>query len=219
MPFTTYDELQTSVASWLNRTDLTTQIPDFISLNEAVMNRLLKTADMEQETTLATVGGVATVAVPTGFCGLRGMRIQVNGIWRDLQVLPLQPSLYNYTEASYPVAVTVVGSNFQFRPIPNGVYSITLNWYGKFSPLSSSNTSNWILASHPDAYLYGTLAQAEPWLKNDNRARDTWIPAFNSIIDQINDDDLDTRMRSAKLRVDSGLNYPRRFNVYNGYGA
>lgn len=219
MPFSTYDELKTSIASWLNRTDLTSQIPDFITLNEVAMNRLLKTANMEQETTLATTTGVATIAVPTGFCGIRGMRIFVNGVWNDVEVLPLQPSLYDYVYTNYPVAVTVVGSNFEFRPIPNGVYQIVLNWYGKFTPLSSSNPSNWILADHPDAYLYGSLLQAEPFLMNDDRAKNTWAPAFKEIIEQINDDDRDTRMRSAKLRADTGLTYPRRFNVYNGWGA
>ena len=42
MALTTYAELKTSVGDWLNRSDLTTAIPDFISLAEAQIERNLR---------------------------------------------------------------------------------------------------------------------------------------------------------------------------------
>ena len=39
MAITTYDELKTSVADFLNRDDLTSVIPDFITMAEADLNR------------------------------------------------------------------------------------------------------------------------------------------------------------------------------------
>ncbi len=46
MALTTYTELKASIADWLNRTDLTTTIPDFISLAEAQIERTLRTRQM-----------------------------------------------------------------------------------------------------------------------------------------------------------------------------
>ena len=69
MPLSNYSELQASVADWINRDDLTDQIPDFITLCEASMQRRLLTFNMEATTTLQTVANTATLAVPTGFNG------------------------------------------------------------------------------------------------------------------------------------------------------
>jgi hypothetical protein len=40
----------------------------------------------------------------------------------------------------------------------------------KIPALSDSNTSNWVLASHPDVYLYGSLAEAFKYSMDDEQA-------------------------------------------------
>ena len=42
MALTTYAELKSSIADWLNRDDLTSAIPDFISLAEAEFQRSIR---------------------------------------------------------------------------------------------------------------------------------------------------------------------------------
>lgn len=59
MTISTYAELQTSVASWLHRADLTSQIPDFITLAESKLNRKLR---LRAQETTATGTVSATVA-------------------------------------------------------------------------------------------------------------------------------------------------------------
>src|SRR5262245_10780943 len=63
MAISTYSELQTAVANWLNRTDLTERIPEFVALAEAQMNRRLRVRQMvtRAEATLAS----AFVDVPS----------------------------------------------------------------------------------------------------------------------------------------------------------
>jgi hypothetical protein len=46
MALSTYAELKTSIGDWLNRSDLTSVIPDFISLAEAQVERTLRTRQM-----------------------------------------------------------------------------------------------------------------------------------------------------------------------------
>ena len=56
MPLTTYDELKASIADFLNRSDLTNAIPDFISLAEKRLNRDIRHWRMENRATASASG-------------------------------------------------------------------------------------------------------------------------------------------------------------------
>lgn len=215
MAITTYSELQDAIAKWLIRTDLTTRIPDFISLCEATMQRLLTTADMEVSTTLTTTANSPLVALPTGFNGVRRLRILKTNYYDDVQIVTLEPSLYDGTIPAPPVVASIVGSNLYLKPTPDSAYSLPLDYYAKFTPLSGSSATNWILTNHPDAYLYGSLLQSAPYL-NDSRLS-IWREAFQAVIDQINTEDKRIRFGQMKLRVDPALTSTRRYGAWRGY--
>jgi len=73
MAIGTYAELQTAVANWLDRGDLTARIPEFIDLAEARMNRVLRLQLMVNvdTTTLGAastlVAGTRDYALPSGY--------------------------------------------------------------------------------------------------------------------------------------------------------
>ena len=73
MALTTFAGLKSSIADWLNRSDLTTQIPDFIALAEADFNAKLRIRQMEQIDAI-TIDS-ETESVPTGFIGVRSLYI------------------------------------------------------------------------------------------------------------------------------------------------
>lgn len=218
MPFTTQAELYTAIADWLDRDDLTTRIPDFVTLNEVTMNRIFNTAEMEvQSTALTTSSSVPTVTLPTGFMQIRRLRVLIGSTYRDVQIVPLEPSLDSgMTPGGYPVVASVVGSSLYFKPQPNGAYPLLLNYYAKFAVLTST-TTNWILDEHPDAYLYGSLLQSAPFIGTDERLP-LWKEAFEAAVQQINDEDTAKRFGSMKLRADVALTTPPQFNVYTGWG-
>ena len=67
MAIGTYAELQTAVANWLDRDDLTDRIPEFIALAEAKMNRNLRISLMENVSTAITMAaGHGTIAFLLG---------------------------------------------------------------------------------------------------------------------------------------------------------
>ena len=72
MAINTYATLQPAVANWLDRSDLSDRIPEFIALGEPRMKRLLRLAIMlnVDETTLGgadkLVGGTRDYALPSG---------------------------------------------------------------------------------------------------------------------------------------------------------
>ena len=65
-------------------------------------------------------------------------------------------------------------------PTPDVDYSYEVLYYERVQPLDSSNQSNWFTQYAPQALLYGTLLQAMPFLKNDER-----MPMWQSNYDRI----------------------------------
>jgi hypothetical protein len=66
-------------------------------------------------------------------------------------------------------------------PPPDGVYTVKLLYYSAPAYLSSSNTSNTFLTTAPDALLYASLIEAEPYLYNDARIN-TWGTMYDRAI-------------------------------------
>lgn len=186
MSITNYAELQVSVASWLNRSDLTANIPDFITLAEAQLSTDLKTRAMETKVTLSTVIGSNSVALPTDMLEMR--RLQVAGTYN-------QPLSYRSPDelstdfadnsSGQPIVFTVIGANAELAPIPDAVYSLELTYQQRIPALSDSNTTNWLLSNWPNAYLYASLLAAAPFIMNDERLP-VWTQLYSQAITGIN---------------------------------
>jgi hypothetical protein len=170
MAITNYSDLKATVASYLARTDLTVQIPDFIQLAEVRLRRDLRIRQMLKSATTTMTGGDQTVALPTDFLELRDLFVETNPI-RDLQYVT--PSVFSrngrVTESGLPVFYTIIASEFKFAPVPDGNYTLQVHYYARPELLSDSNPSNVFLANCPDLLLYGALIEAEPFLMNDAR--------------------------------------------------
>ena len=97
----------------------------------------------------------------------------------------------------------MVGPSFQFCPIPDAAYTGTLAYWTKLTPLSDAASSNWVLATHPDVYLYGTLVQSAPYLMDDARLS-VWGGLFTTALeDMLNSEPIP--IEGATLRVDEGI--------------
>ncbi len=96
----------------------------------------------------------------------------------------------------------MVGDEFQFIPIPDASYLVELTYWRRIPPLSDTNTTNWILSDHPDAYLYGALVQSAPYLMDDSRIT-TWGTLFTAALDDMNNDPMPAE--GITLTVDDGL--------------
>ena len=185
MAFTSYSDLKTTIANYLARSDLTSVIPDFIRLAEERLRRDLRTRQMLVVATANTVGGDSTVGLPTDFLEMRDIHINTNPIASLSYEAP--NAFYSNTRATQsglPTTYTVLASELQFSPIPDGVYTAQMLYYAKPPLLSDSNASNVFLANFPDALLYGALGEAEPYLMNDARLQ-VWASLYDRAIASI----------------------------------
>jgi hypothetical protein len=179
MSITNYDSLKTTIASYLARSDLTAQIPDFIQLAETRLRRELRIRQMLKVVTTATVAGDSTVELPSDYLQMRDLHMNTNPV----QTLGYQsPSnFYRNTNAAIsgvPLQYTVLAQEFQLAPIPDGVYTLQMIYYATPPYLTTSNTSNVFLANCPDLLLYGALGEAESYLMNDPRLQ-TWAALYD----------------------------------------
>jgi hypothetical protein len=201
MSFTNYTALQNTVASYLGRSDLTAMIPTFITLAETRLQRELRTRPMLKSATANMTGGDNTVGLPTDFLEMRDLFTQGNP---RMPVSYMSPSAFTRnaraTESGRPVDYSVIGSEMNFAPIPDGSYVLEMLYYYKPEVLSSTNSSNVFLANYPDALLYGTLAQAEPYLMNDARIA-TWAGLYDSAIDLIKTSDDSSEYNGVPLQM------------------
>mgnify|MGYP001810940934 CR=1 FL=1 len=158
MALATYQNLLDSVANYLGRSDLTSQIPDFVTLAELRLARDIRTRRMLKTATATMTVNDPTVGLPSDFLSIRDVFIQ--GLPRTV-VSYVSPSIFSSNaradQIGLPVFYTMRGNELEFAPKPDSAYVLQMLYYFKPVVLSSGNTSNEFLANYPDALLYASL--------------------------------------------------------------
>jgi len=178
MAFSTYAELQASVADWLHRDDLTSRIPDFIALAEADMQVRAKLSQWEATATVVMTSG--TGPLPADFS--QAISVVFNGV--QLDYLPQRQFLASSAdgESGDPEFFTIQGSNILLVPSWSG--DLTLTYTARFTPLSDTATSNSLLTLFPDAYLNGSLMHAANWTQ-DTESMSKYAGVFEACVRRI----------------------------------
>ena len=185
MALTTYTELKTSIGDWLNRSDLTAAIPDFISLAEAQIERTLRTRQMIVRANASFDAQYG--AVPADFLETKSLKLTSTNPETPLSFLSidaLDAEMTKHTASGKPKFFGIVGGQFRIVPTPDANYTTELTYYAKLTKLSSSVASNFLLASSPDIYLYGSLLQAAPYLQDDARIQ-TWATLYERALNDL----------------------------------
>lgn len=180
MAIGTYTELQTEIGNWLSRSDLTNQLPEYIQLAEAKMNRDLRTVDQETKSTSFSINA-EYVNVPTSFLAVKSFQASYGGRRYSLRHLVDEEQTDRYNDTGVPMFYSVVGQQFRFAPIPNGTYTATLIYYITIPPLAS-NATNWLLSAHPDVYLAGSMLMAATQVQMPADQVMLWKGAYDEAI-------------------------------------
>lgn len=194
----TYDSLVENIQSYLERTDQATldKIPLFIMLAEQVIASQIKFLGNLTVQTSAMVQGANVIDKPARWHKTVSMNITVAGkrypvLLRRYEYLreywpdPAQESIPKfYCDYDY--------THWMVAPTPDAAYNFEVLYYERIQPLDSSNQTNWFTIYAPQALLYGSLLQAMPFLKNDERTP-MWQQQYDAI--------MQTLMAEDKLRV------------------
>jgi hypothetical protein len=171
----TYDSPVLNVQTYLERTDATTlaYIPTFIMLAEQVIAAQIKFLGNLNVAESTMVTGSNVLAKPDRWHKTVSMNVTVSGAKQPV-LLRKYEYLINYNQNSSTTGAPLYYADtswdwWYISPTPDQAYTFEVLYYERIAPLSSTNQTNWLTQNAPTAMLYGTLLQAMPFLKNDQR--------------------------------------------------
>lgn len=186
----TYDSLVENIQSYLERTDQATldKIPLFIMLAEQVIASEIKFLGNLNVANSTFVVGQQQIQKPARWHKTVSMNITVNG---NRQPILLRP--YEYCREYWPddtqTDIPKFFADYNYDnwivvPTPDDTYSFEVLYYERIQPLDSNNQTNWFTIYAPQALLYGSLLQAMPFLKNDERLP-MWQQQYTAIMNTL----------------------------------
>ena len=171
----TYDSLTSTVLQYLERRDRATvdAIPTFITLAEFEIAEQVKTLGQLQVAESNMLADNALLQKPARWRKTVSMSVTVDGKKKPV-LLRKYEYLKNYwpDETATDVPLYYADTDWDhwyLAPTPDQDYAFEVLYYERISPLSSTNQTNWLTQNAPNAMLFGTLLQAMPFLKNDQR--------------------------------------------------
>lgn len=165
MSITNYSELQTAVGKWLQRSDLTSMIPDFIKLAEANFNRSLRLGGQLVREDLTVSARWTDLSGLTYTClDIRTVKITAGGKSFSLQFMAPETS-HTYYTAGTPKFYTRVGDELGVFPSPDGSYTLEVEYWRDIPDLAT-NSTNFLLTKAPDLYLYRSVLEGAQYLHN-----------------------------------------------------
>lgn len=185
---TTYSQLQSDIASWLDRDDLSNKITTFIKIGEQEINRKLRVLEMEElaQTPLSTTSQYYDL--PPRFIKVRNVYTDIAANNKLGYVTPGQMTLSVADSGTTPKQYTIVDGKIKLdRTFETSSNNLFIAYYQKFEELSSTNTTNWLTENAYALLLYAGILAAEIYLYNDER-----IPLirveFDRIITELNEE-------------------------------
>lgn len=190
MTNTTYTELAANLQAWLEDDDaeFTGSIPEIIELGQMRLWRDLDLSIFASESTTPTVQSQATVPKPTAdtelvsFSSLwydnAGVRIFLElrsvDFVRDYQVPSTTGTPVYYCELD--------DTNWELAPIPDAVYTINTRGTTRLDPLvATTQETNWLSLHQSDLLFKACLAEAEGFLKSDDRLP-IWFEQYSAAL-------------------------------------
>ena len=153
-----YATLQTDVASYLHRTDLTAFLPGFVERAEAFLFRELPIKDLTTKVAGTTTGEYFTLPSDLGSISKVTVTIGSSEVALDYMAQPISYS------TTYPEFYSF--DNGQGRIWGASGQAYTLYYTPNIAALSGSNTSNWLLVNAQDLYFYAVALEAARYTRN-----------------------------------------------------
>ena len=193
MTITNFGTLKTAIADTLNREDLASVIPQFVSLAQAQLIRSHRqitrgslTIDAQFEALPAD--WLETIRITMDASPIRALtQISMDDLTR------YRTAIDNTTDA--PVYFSHNGTDIELFPTPSTSYTGEITYYAKVTALSADADTNWLLTNNPDVYLYGALVHTAPYLKDDARIA-LWAGLLAQAMSEIEDETAAARFGS-----------------------
>jgi hypothetical protein len=188
MAITNYTDLQTTIADFLNRDDLTSVIPTFIQLAEAQINREIRHWQMETRVSGQQSAGDQYMQIPADW--LETIRFHVTDQGTSAITMTSRAAMADIRAKNEDASTVTTyyychaDGQFELYPTPADTLNVELLYYQKIPDLAT-NSTNWLLTDAPDVYLYGALLHSAPYLAEDARVA-VWAQMYSAAVQNVN---------------------------------
>lgn len=163
MTISTYAELTTAIQTWLDRSDLSANAADFVTLGQSRLNRVLPLRMQHVVGSLTGTQGSASITLPTGFAEPFDLFLTTFGVKTRLT-----PQVYGTFEQGTTNGVPSAWS------IQQGTIALdcpcdqahTFDFHYRKNLDIATDSTNWLLTNHPDVYLLSGLVEAAFFAEN-----------------------------------------------------
>ena len=183
MSITTYAELKTAIADFLNRDDLTSVIPTFISLAEAQIARDVR--HWKQEKRVTTSADERYENLPSDWLEIKLVALTTGKMLQTVSMSEMAELRASSNTAAEPRYVMLTADQIEFYPTPSAATDISMLYYARIPALSDTDTTNWLLTDAPDILLYGALLHSAPYLTDDQRVT-VWGSLYQAGVEKLN---------------------------------
>jgi len=180
-----YTQLKSEVIDWSHRTDIDSKMDLFTELAESVINKDLRTIEMEKRTFI-TVDD-AFVDLPDDYIELRALELELTGRRAVLKFFtPQQLDIITSNGSGNPYGYTIQGNQIEIRPAADSSAPISGEiTYIAEVPTLVTNADNIILDKYPLIYLSAMMIQVYLYTQ-DAEELSKWTESYNSQIKMAN---------------------------------
>lgn len=196
----TYSQLKADVASWLNRDDLSANVPDMITLGENRAYRELRLRCMEAA--LSSTISSGTISVPERYVAMKYAYVNATPVSK-LERKDAEWIYQTYPTRSadgIPRYFAREADSFIFAPYPDSAYTVKGIYYRRLPALSDSNTTNWFTENAPELLLFAALAEAKAFIE-DNERVSLWNQKYMDVRDRLMKQEEDEEFSGSPLAM------------------
>jgi hypothetical protein len=166
----TYDSLVEDIIRYSERNDTSfvDQIPRLIAMAEQEIAAQVKTLWELNVVTTALTPAMGTLTKPTRWRKTTSMKISGEPVLHRSQDYVAQVQA-EFAQGQPKYYADYDYNHWALGPIPDSAYTVEIIYYSLVQPLDSTNQQNLITQVAPQALLFGTLLQAQGYLKSPDK--------------------------------------------------
>lgn len=210
----TFTSLQSDIRNYLERGGITDpivyeQIPRLITLAERRISRELKIQGFQTVVNTTMQANLAVYAKPDRWRDTISINIGT-GSGNNVHT-PVFARAYEYVRSYWPNETETGQPEFYadydykhwiFTPTPDATYPMEILYYELPPLLDDTNQTNWLSEFAPNVLLYGSLVEATPFVKDDQRVQ-LWQSYYDRALSALNGEDLQKILDRAATRQEA----------------
>lgn len=187
MAIATFSQLLTAVSLWIDDNQYTASATDFITLGEKRIGRDLRVGQMEARATAATDTTTRFMSFPTGFVGMRHLKLNTSPVTILEFVTPLGLDRFRESSSGKPSHYTLSANQIELNRVTDSAYTAEIGYY-KITPLVvTTQETNEIFPEFAELYLFASIAEGLAMLQEPD---DTWQEKYNDALSRITGADM-----------------------------